>query len=161
MPDPSPSPPHYSSIIPPVAVARTAHSNGSAYTLATIPVDLETASYRSERSYLLDGSRRPRRLSDTGSSHSSNEPSRSTIYGAASLSDNSSLWASRRVLFNAALKMAILFIVSTAVLSGTLWLALPPIEECVRSLFSISVYSYHLLTVLIDQCFAFRNRSSS
>ena len=37
--------------------------------------------------------------------------------------------SSRKILLNASMKMAALFIVSTLVLGGTLWLALPPLEE--------------------------------
>ncbi|KAK0495279.1 hypothetical protein EDD18DRAFT_1171477 [Armillaria luteobubalina] len=37
--------------------------------------------------------------------------------------------SSRRVIFNATLKMAAIFVVSTIFLGGTLWLALPTVEE--------------------------------
>lgn len=37
--------------------------------------------------------------------------------------------SSRRLLVNAAIKMALVFVVSTLVLGGTLWLALPPLDE--------------------------------
>jgi hypothetical protein len=37
--------------------------------------------------------------------------------------------SSGRVVFNAMLKMACLFIISTALLGGTLWLALPTLDE--------------------------------
>jgi len=37
--------------------------------------------------------------------------------------------ATRRRLINAGLKMAVLFVVSTIVLAGTLWLALPTLDE--------------------------------
>lgn len=48
-------------------------------------------------------------------------------YGAAPPSQPSS----RRLLWNATLKMAAIFFFSTVVLGGTLWLALPTLEECV------------------------------
>ena len=41
---------------------------------------------------------------------------------------------SRKLLLNAAFKMATIFILSTAFLGGTLWLALPTLEEYVSSL---------------------------
>jgi hypothetical protein len=37
------------------------------------------------------------------------------------------------MVLNAALKMAVVFLVSTLVLGGTLWFALPTLEECVAS----------------------------
>ena len=40
--------------------------------------------------------------------------------------------SSRRPLLNAAIKMAVLFVVSCLVLGGTLWLALPTLDESVR-----------------------------
>lgn len=39
--------------------------------------------------------------------------------------------SSARVIANATLKMACIFAVSTVFLGGTLWLALPTLEECV------------------------------
>lgn len=36
---------------------------------------------------------------------------------------------SARVIFNATLKMAVVFIISTILLGGTLWLALPTLES--------------------------------
>lgn len=41
--------------------------------------------------------------------------------------------SSARIIFNATLKMAVLFVISTALLGGTLWLALPTLEEYVAS----------------------------
>lgn len=38
-------------------------------------------------------------------------------------------WSTRRPLLNAAIQMAVLFIVSCILLGGTLWLALPRLEE--------------------------------
>ena len=37
--------------------------------------------------------------------------------------------STRRLLVNAALKMSAIFVISTLVLGGTLWLALPTLEE--------------------------------
>lgn len=39
--------------------------------------------------------------------------------------------SSRRILINATLKMAVIFVLSTAFLGATLWLALPRLDECV------------------------------
>ena len=39
--------------------------------------------------------------------------------------------SSRKVIFNATLKMAAIFVVSTVLLGGTLWLALPTLAEYV------------------------------
>lgn len=50
-------------------------------------------------------------------------------YGAAPPSQPSS----RKLIWNATLKMAAIFFLSTAFLGGTLWLALPTLEECVLS----------------------------
>lgn len=78
----------------------------SAYSLATV---YDTPSPDSRTSLL--------------SNHS--EPS----YGAAPPSQPSS----RKLIWNATLKMAAIFFLSTAFLGGTLWLALPTLEECVLS----------------------------
>ncbi|KAG7450949.1 uncharacterized protein BT62DRAFT_926617 [Guyanagaster necrorhizus] len=51
-------------------------------------------------------------------------------YGA--LPRSSSRTSSRRVIFNATLKMAAIFVVSTIFLGGTLWLALPTLEDVDR-----------------------------
>ena len=40
---------------------------------------------------------------------------------------------SRRIVFNAMLKLAVMMVVGTAFLGGVLWLALPTLEECVQS----------------------------
>ncbi|TCD63759.1 hypothetical protein EIP91_004974 [Steccherinum ochraceum] len=49
-------------------------------------------------------------------------------YGTTSPSQPST----RRILLNATLKMAVIFVLSTALLGGTLWLALPTLEEADR-----------------------------
>lgn len=41
--------------------------------------------------------------------------------------------SSRRLIFNATLKMACVFLVSTVLLGSILWLALPTLEESVQS----------------------------
>ena len=38
----------------------------------------------------------------------------------------------KKIIFNAGVKMAVIFIVGCAILGGTLWLALPRLEECVE-----------------------------
>ncbi|KAL5525966.1 hypothetical protein ACEPAG_7304 [Sanghuangporus baumii] len=135
---PSSSPPHYASVIgSPVASSSTLgqnvlqHSNASAYTLATIP---------------RPGSSSPRSLSPVSvRSHSSSDrspllrsdASGSSTYGATMpMSPNSNI-SSRRILLNAGIKMSALFIISTLVLGGTLWLALPPLEEQDRPLLHV------------------------
>ncbi|KAF8876722.1 hypothetical protein BD779DRAFT_1613238 [Infundibulicybe gibba] len=45
--------------------------------------------------------------------------------------------SSRRIIFNAAIKMACIFLVSTILLGGTLWLALPTLDEEDRPLLRI------------------------
>lgn len=67
--------------------------------------------------------------------HDDPSPTQSTALLSSSRSDHSYGTASpappssRRILMNATLKMAAIFIVSTAVLGATLWLALPTLEE--------------------------------
>ncbi|KAF7789705.1 hypothetical protein EIP86_000651 [Pleurotus ostreatoroseus] len=67
--------------------------------------------------------------------HDDPSPSQSTALLASARADRSYGTASpaqpssRRILMNATLKMAVIFIVSTAVLGVTLWLALPTLEE--------------------------------
>jgi hypothetical protein len=62
------------------------------------------------------------RHTDRSSLISSNTPS----YGATF--PRSSSAPSRTIIFNALLKMACLFLLSTAALGGTLWLALPTLD---------------------------------
>jgi hypothetical protein len=73
--------------------------NGSAYTLASMD--------HSDSSPLLSPS-----TTNYGTTLSRSPPVRSS-----------------KVIFNAALKMAVIFVVSTTVLGGTLWMALPSLEE--------------------------------
>ena len=44
--------------------------------------------------------------------------------------------SSRRLIFNATLKMACVFLASTLILGSILWVALPTLKECVRSTFA-------------------------
>ena len=81
------------------------HDASSAYSLATVP-DLGSPT---QRTALL-------RPSSPSSTHS---------YGATAPVRPSS----RRLLVEATLKMAVIFILSTAFLGVTLWLALPTLEE--------------------------------
>lgn len=60
--------------------------------------------------------------------------STSTNYGATtnkfrSVRRSYRLWSTQRPLLKAAIQMAILFVVSCFLLGGTLWLALPRLEE--------------------------------
>ena len=127
---PSSSPPHYASVIgSPVASSSSLghdalqHSNASAYTLATIPRPASSSSPRSLS---------PVSVRSHGSDRSPllrSDESESSTYGATMpMSPNANI-SSRKILLNAGIKMAVLFVVSTLVLGGTLWLALPPLEE--------------------------------
>ncbi|KAF8072117.1 hypothetical protein FPV67DRAFT_1622966 [Lyophyllum atratum] len=53
-------------------------------------------------------------------------------YGTSNYPHSPSRPSSRKVILNATLKMAAIFIVSTLLLSGALWLALPTLEEADR-----------------------------
>ena len=77
--------------------------NASVYTLDTVD---EEHDRHSDRSLLL--------------------PSSTPNYGATF--PRSSSAPSRTIIFNALLKMACLFLLSTAALGGTLWLALPTLD---------------------------------
>jgi hypothetical protein len=88
--------------------ARTHHENGSEYTLATVDVHSRSPSPASERSQLLS-------------------PAGST-YGAADVPLEPRP-SRRRLLLRAGLTMAAIFVAGTMVLGGTLWLALPTLDE--------------------------------
>ncbi|KAI9001542.1 oxalate transporter [Trametes punicea] len=90
---------------------RTVPDDRSAYSLATV-YDMPSPTARTS---LLSST-----TSDSG-------------YGATAPSRPSS----RRLLWNATLKMAAIFLVSTVLLGGTLWLALPTLEEQDRPMLKI------------------------
>ncbi|EGN98989.1 hypothetical protein SERLA73DRAFT_181761 [Serpula lacrymans var. lacrymans S7.3] len=94
------------------------HQNSSSYTLATVHIDDGPSSPHSVITPLL---------TDEASTYGATIPR----------------WArprqpsSRRLIFMAALKMAAVFVISTAILGGTLWLALPTLDEDDRPLLRI------------------------
>lgn len=55
-----------------------------------------------------------------------------TTFGLRSARQSYRSWSTRRPLLNTAIQMAVLFIVSSILLGGTLWLALPRLEEADR-----------------------------
>ncbi|KAG6853784.1 hypothetical protein C0991_001373 [Blastosporella zonata] len=89
---------------PDFGFVSSAHSNHSTYTLATVHSD-----DHDDRSPLL----------------SPVTPS----YGTSNYPHSPSRPNSRRIILNATLKMAAIFVVSTLFLSAALWLALPTLEE--------------------------------
>ncbi|PAV16531.1 oxalate transporter [Pyrrhoderma noxium] len=100
----SPSPPHYASVV------------GSASGSASSSGILQHPNANGSQYTLATLNN----LYPTVSSHN---------YGATMpMSPNGNI-SSRRILLNACVKMAALFIVSTVLLGGTLWLALPPLES--------------------------------
>lgn len=103
--------------------------NSSAYSLATVQ----------ESDPLLTPTQNTSLLSpSTGGQH----------YGTVQPSQPST----RRILMNATLKMAVIFILSTAFLGATLWLALPTLDECVYTLQCIDYCSLSSLRVaMIDR----------
>jgi hypothetical protein len=92
----------------------TAHNNESAYTLTSMhmnsPSDSSVGSDSTARSPLLSLSARSYGATFQRSARLLSQPS-------------------TKQLFKAAFKMAIVFVVSTALLSGTLWVALPTLDE--------------------------------
>ena len=146
----SPSPPHYASVVGSASgsasssgILQHPNANGSQYTLATLnnlckgPASLSSRSASPNSRRSTDSDREPLlRVDPTVSSHN---------YGATMpMSPNGNI-SSRRILLNACVKMAALFIVSTALLGGTLWLALPPLESLV------AVYLSNFFRILISQ----------
>ena len=101
-----PSPPHYASVI------QLERDDASIYTLATIARPGSPDSAELDENTPLNNNRQRSRFS-CGSI--------TRILGLEG--------ADRRLLLNAGLKMAVLFVVSTAVLGGTLWIALPTLDE--------------------------------
>lgn len=126
---PDSSPPHYSSVIAepvgfpaaqPASHTDTQPSNASVYTLHTIPgpstsrphsPDSFRTSIESDRAPLLPSS------------------SSMSTYGSVRPTSPGSNISSRKLLLNAGIKMAAVFVISTIFLGGTLWLALPILEE--------------------------------
>jgi len=58
---------------------------------------------------------------------------------------------SARIIFNATLKMAVVFIISTIFLGGTLWLALPTLDAYASLCFSSFAYANTLLFIRADR----------
>jgi hypothetical protein len=104
-----PPPPHMAP--QPLVLHDTFHSNASAYTLATVH------SY-DEPLYSPTHSPTTPLLTPNSSSYGATFPR------SAGVPSNS-----RKLIFNAALKMSTIFIVSTLLLGGTLWIALPTLEQ--------------------------------
>ncbi|KAF8962700.1 hypothetical protein BDZ97DRAFT_1920270 [Flammula alnicola] len=97
---------------------NTAACNASMYTLDTVEYhDDEEYDRRSDREPLLSPT--------------------TPDYGATFPRSPGVPTSSAKVIFNATLKMACIFIVSTIFLGGTLWLALPTLEEVDRPLLRI------------------------
>jgi hypothetical protein len=92
----------------PLLSSPTFHPNESAYTLATVQHDHES----NESSSLL-----------------SNSSSTSIAYGTTPIHPPHQ---ARRVIFNATLKMALIFVVSCIFLGGILWVALPTLDPYVK-----------------------------
>lgn len=105
------------------------HQNASAYTLTTVhPDDPEIMEFADDRAPLLAPE------SETGS-----------LYGATPAHLQASHTSSPRLLLKAAIRMAAVFILSTILLGGTLWLTLPTLDEYVlRTSFLLST-SYRIV----------------
>lgn len=92
------------------------HQNASAYTLSTVhPDDPETMEFTDDRAPLLTPD------SEAGS-----------FYGATPAHSQAPHTSSPRLLLKAAIRMAAVFILSTILLGGTLWLTLPTLDEADR-----------------------------
>ncbi|KAG2046686.1 hypothetical protein BDR06DRAFT_1000504 [Suillus hirtellus] len=92
------------------------HQNVSAYTLTTVhPDDPGIMEFADDRAPLLAPE------SETGS-----------LYGATPAHLQASHASSPRLLLKAAIRMAAVFILSTILLGGTLWLTLPTLDEADR-----------------------------
>jgi hypothetical protein len=128
----------------PSSLGAMHHQNASAYTLTTVHPDddPEVMEFADDRAPLLTPD------SEAGSS-----------YGATPARSQAPHTSSPRLLLKAAIRMAAVFILSTILLGGTLWLTLPTLDEYVPRtsfLFSTSyriaeptgrhsVYRNHLL----------------
>jgi uncharacterized membrane protein YdjX (TVP38/TMEM64 family) len=92
------------------------HQNASAYTLTTVhPDDPEIMEFADDRAPLLAPD------SEAGS-----------FYGATPAHSQAPHISSPRLLLKAAIRMAAVFILSTILLGGTLWLTLPILDEADR-----------------------------
>lgn len=116
--------------VPPVLHTRPQqqepyHDAGSAYSLSTVP-DLPSPT---QHTALL------------GSPSSSS----TQTYGTTAPTQPSS----RRLLVNATLKMALIFVLSTAFLGTTLWLALPTLEEC--GPLAVAMIHIYLLAIISER----------
>ena len=102
------SPPH-------LVFTGPSHSNASTYTLATLHSPLSPGfPPNSDRAGLLT-------------------PQAATPSYGATFPRSPTVPSSRKLIVNAAIKMAALFVVSTLILGGTLWFALPTLEQYVVS----------------------------
>ncbi|KAG2145249.1 hypothetical protein DEU56DRAFT_789647 [Suillus clintonianus] len=100
----------------PSSLRNMHHQNASAYTLATVhPDDPEIMEFADDTAPLLAPD------SDTGST-----------YGATPAHLQAPHTSSPRLLLKAAIRMAAVFILSTILLGGTLWLTLPTLDEVDR-----------------------------
>jgi len=91
------------------------HQNESAYTLATVHTDEpELFEFADDRAHLLALD------SDSGS-----------VYGATPAQSHAPHTSSPKLLLKAAIRMAAVFVLSTILLGGTLWLTLPTLDEYV------------------------------
>lgn len=118
------------------------HQNESAYTLATVHIDepelLEFADY--DRAPLLTPD------SDSGS-----------VYGATPTQSHAPHTSSPKLLLKAAIRMAAVFILSTILLGGTLWLTLPTLDEYVPRLLFLFDIPYRIVEPT-DRHSVYRNR---
>lgn len=110
------------------------HPNSSSHTLQTMHGDDD------ERASLL-----------SSNSNSSNS------YGAATPSNAPN---TRRIVFNATLKMAAIFVCGSLFLGGTLWLSLPPLEECVHPPLVVSPDS-HVAVEPTATCYGYQSPLSN
>jgi len=102
------------------------HHNASAYTLATVNIDeTEIGEFADDRALLLAPD------SDAGS-----------FYGATLPQSQTPHTSSPKLLLKAAIRMAAVFILSTMLLGGTLWLTLPRLDEYVPRLSFLIGISY-------------------
>jgi hypothetical protein len=85
-------------------------------------IDLNHSNTRNASSYTLHT------VADSSDAEPLLSPS-TPSYGATFPHPPAQRTSSKKLIFNATLKMAAIFAVSTVVLGGTLWLALPTLEE--------------------------------